>query len=67
MNERTKNNMLDYLPVLSFFIFWFQAALGGALYIKDPALIKLGVVTLPAVAAMIAAVVRIHAGHRNRS
>lgn len=57
---------LDYFPVLSFFLFWLASAVAGALTIGDPALIKLGVVTTPAVAAMVITVLKIRRSHRQR-
>jgi len=48
-----KNNRLDYFPLLSFFLFWLFSALAGALKINDPGILKLGLFTLPAVAALI--------------
>jgi len=44
---------LDYFPIFSFFLFWFLSAAAGAAAIRDPALVKLGLLTLPALAAVI--------------
>jgi L-lactate permease len=47
-NERR----LDYFPLISFFMFWFLSGAAGAWAIQDPALLKLGLLTLPALAAV---------------
>ena len=58
------DKMLDYFPILAYAGFWLQGAALAALITRDPRLIALGLVTIPAVAAMLAAVVRIRRRHR---
>ncbi|HUT55769.1 MAG TPA: hypothetical protein VM658_20430 [bacterium] len=50
---------LDYYPILAYAGFWLQGAAVAALLTRDPRLIALGLVTIPAVAAMAVAAVRI--------
>jgi hypothetical protein len=66
MRPRSSDQTLDYFPLFSFGLFWFLAAVTGAIQIGDPSLLKLGIVTLPAVAATIYCAVKIHAGHRSQ-
>ncbi|UCD85277.1 MAG: hypothetical protein JSU92_03540 [Deltaproteobacteria bacterium] len=58
------DKILDYFPILAYFFFWLQGAAIGAIITGDPRLMKLGFVTLPAIAAMILAVFRIRKRHR---
>jgi sulfite exporter TauE/SafE len=43
---------VDYLPLLALLGFWLQAAVVGSLLSNDLRLVALGVVTLPALAAL---------------
>jgi uncharacterized membrane protein len=51
--------MLDYFPILAYAGFWLQGAALAALITREPRLIALGVVTIPAVAALALAALRI--------
>ncbi len=50
---------LDYFPIIAFFGFWLQGAAVSSLITGDPRLMALGVITVPAIAAMIVAVIKI--------
>jgi len=51
---------IHYLPVISVMVFWLGACLIGSLIVDTPHITHLGLVTLPLVAASIAAVIKIH-------
>lgn len=59
MRPRTTDRSLDYFPLIAFALFWFLAAVTGAIQIGDPSLLKLGLVTLPAVAAVVYCILKI--------
>ena len=67
MRPRATDRTLDYFPLIAFALFWFLSAATGAIQIGDPALLKLGLVTLPAVAAVVYCLLRIRARHRDGS
>ncbi len=48
-----------YLPIISVMLFWLGACLAASLMVDTPHITHLGFVTLPLVAASIAAVLRI--------
>ncbi len=50
--------------MVALFLFWFFGAFGGAMNIGDPSLIKLGVVTIPAVVLIILAFFRVRNLHK---
>lgn len=58
------DKVIDYFPIFAYFGFWFQGAVLGALLTGEPELIALGVVTTPAIVAMVIAIVKIHRAHR---
>ncbi len=59
------DKILDYFPILAYFGFWLQGAAIGAIITGDPRLMKLGFVTIPAIAAMFLAIFKIHKRHRD--
>jgi predicted branched-subunit amino acid permease len=64
--EKTKfEKAVDYFPLIAYGAFWFQGALIGSIVTEDPKLMALGFVTTPAIAAMIAAAVKIRKEHLN--
>jgi len=64
MKVLSGHKRLDYFPLISFFMFWLLAAAAGASQINDPGITKLGIVTLPALAAVAASIIRISKLHR---
>ena len=58
------NRRLDYYPILAYFGFWLQGALIGALITGEPKLIMLGLVTVPALLALLIAVIKIRGQSR---
>jgi sulfite exporter TauE/SafE len=52
MNREKRRRLLDYFPLLAYLGFWLQGAALGALLTRDPRLIALGLVTLPALLAL---------------
>ena len=62
MNENSFPRLFRLLPILAFFAYWAYACLAGALLANDPRLVKLGVLTLPLLAAMAAAAVKAFRG-----
>ena len=64
MSKSSKIKRLDYYPLLALFLFWFFGAFSGAMQIKDPALIKLGIVSVPAVVLIVLAVIRVRKLHK---
>lgn len=58
MNEKSFPRLFKLLPILTFFAYWAYACLASAVHTNDPRLIKLGLVTLPLLAAMLAAVLK---------
>lgn len=67
MEKSRFDRIFDYFPILAFAGFWLQGAFIGALVTGDPRLIKLGFVTFPAIIAMLLAVFRIRAKHREHA
>jgi hypothetical protein len=65
MKVLSGHKRLDYFPLISFFLFWLLAAAAGASLINDPGITRLGIVTIPAIAAVIASVIKIRKLHRN--
>lgn len=63
MEKSKKSKAVDYFPIIAYFLFWFQGALLGALLTGEPKLIALGVVTTPAILAMIIATIKIYRSH----
>jgi len=63
MDER-KDGWIDYLPMAAFLGYWLYAGLLAALATGDRRLLLLGLITLPALAAMAAAVRRTARGRR---
>ena len=59
MSSSRRDRLLDYFPILAYFGFWLQGAALAALLTRDSRLIALGLVTAPALAAMILAVIKI--------
>lgn len=55
---------IDYLPMAAFLGYWLYAGLLAAAGTGDPRLLRLGLVTLPALAAMAEAIRRTAAGRR---
>lgn len=64
MKNSKKDKLIDYFPIAAYFGFWAQGALIGAILTGEPKLMALGIVTTPAVAAMIIAGVKIYRAHR---
>ncbi len=58
---------LDYFPIIAYFGFWLQGAAIGALMTGEPKLIALGVVTTPAMAAMVYAAYKIRQKEKQAS
>jgi len=67
MDEKRFDKLLDYFPLLAYFGFWLQGAAISSVITGDPRLMALGVVTLPALAAMVAAAVRIRRRHEGEA
>ena len=63
MKDTKFNRALDYFPILAYFGFWLQGAALASIMTGEIRLMALGVVTLPAMAAMAAAVLKIRARH----
>jgi len=63
MRSSRFNNILDYFPIAAYLGFWLQGGLAGAVITGEARLMALAIVTLPAMAAMTAAVIKI----RNRN
>lgn len=59
-----KTSGLDFLPMLAFLAYWLYAGLFAAVVTGDPRLVKLGLITLPVIAAMAAAVYKTAAARR---
>ena len=57
------DKILDYFPIMAYAGFYLQGAVLAAIKIGDPRLMALGIVTIPAVAAMIVAIIRIRRRH----
>ena len=66
MEKKRFDKILDYFPIIAYFTFWFQGAAVASLLTGDPRLVKLGFVTIPAIAAMIVAVFKIRKQHRQQ-
>jgi uncharacterized membrane protein YoaK (UPF0700 family) len=54
------DKVIDYFPIFAY----FQGAVLGALLTGEPKLMALGVVTTPAILAMVIAIVKIYRAHR---
>jgi hypothetical protein len=52
------DRLIDYLPIAAYLGYWFFGAFIGALVIGELRYVMLGLVTLPAVAAMVAAALK---------
>jgi predicted branched-subunit amino acid permease len=63
MSSSRLNPVLDYFPLLAYLGFWLQGAAIGAVITGDPRLIKLGLVTIPALLALLAAFIKIRRRH----
>jgi uncharacterized membrane protein len=64
MEKSRFDRALDYFPILAYFGFWLQGAALAAVITGDVRLMALGLVTIPAVAAMVVAVLRIRLRHK---
>jgi len=62
-----KKKRLDYFPLIALFCFWFFGAFLGSLQIGDPAHIFLGLVTIPSVALIFLAVLKVRSLHKEIS
>lgn len=51
---------IHYFPILAVMIFWLGAGLIGSLMVDTPHITRLGLVTLPLLAAAVAASIKIH-------
>lgn len=58
MNMEKNSRLVDLLPMLAFLGYWLYAGLFASLMTGDRRLVLLGLVTLPALAAMAAAIWR---------
>lgn len=67
MNSSRFDRLLDYFPLLAYLGFWLQGAALSAVITGDPRLMKLGVVTLPALLALLAAFLKLRCRHQNRT
>lgn len=63
MEASSKDRIIDYFPIIAYFGFWLQGAVFAAILTGDTKLMVLGVVTAPAIAAMVLAIFRIARGH----
>jgi len=54
------DKLLNYFPILAYLGYWFYGPFIGALIIGDPRFVKLGLVTIPAIAAMLMVALKIH-------
>jgi len=61
-----KDNWTDYLPMLAFLGYWLYAGLLAAFMTGDPRLPRLGLITLPVLAAMAEALRRTAAARRRK-
>ncbi len=58
--EKSKfEKIVDFFPLIAYGLFWLQGALIGSIVTGEPKLMALGFVTIPAIAAMVAAAVKI--------
>lgn len=67
MESTRFEKFLDYLPLLAYFSFWIQGAFLPSFMTEEPRLVWLGVVTLPALIALILAAMRIRRRNINTS
>jgi len=63
-NRTVKSRAIHFFPVISVAIFWLGACVVSSLLVDPPHITQLGWVTLPFVAACVAAFFRISAGLR---
>ena len=61
MDQEKFDRLLDYFPLLAYFGFWLQGAAISSVFTGEPRLMALGLITLPALAAMAWAALRIRA------
>lgn len=66
MEDSRFSRLLDYFPLIAYGGFWLQGALISSIFTGEPKLMALGLVTLPAIVAMLLAVARIRKRHRER-
>jgi|GEM_PF-3507536 len=60
------DKILDYFPLISYISFWLQGALLPSFMTEDPRLIRLGVVTLPALICFFIAALRLRSRHKKQ-
>jgi hypothetical protein len=60
MEQKAHGKWLHYLPILSIFLFWFQGAFLSSLLVSRPYIKLIGVFSLPAVACMVLAALRVY-------
>ena len=65
MDKDKFDRLLDYFPLLAYFGFWLQGAAISSIFTGEPRLMGLGLVTLPAIAAMLYAAKKIARRHRD--
>ena len=53
MDSEKFDKLIDYFPVIAYFGFWLQGAAISSIFTGEPRLMALGIVTAPAIAAMI--------------
>ena len=63
MESTRFDKLLDFSPLLAYFGFWLQGALLPSFMTEEPRLVWLGIVTLPAIIALILAALRIRRRH----
>lgn len=56
--DKSFPRLFKLLPILAFFAYWAYACLACAVHTSDPRLIKLGILTVPLLAAMAAAALK---------
>ena len=66
MKRSRFDRALDYFPIICYLFFWFQGAFSASMMTEDPRLVKLGFVTIPALAVMTVALFRIRRKNRGQ-